>query len=237
MQTTIEETLPNGLEKLEAACLGEVIESVERQINMVPYLRKEAANNVDTIKLDSAPLTNLGCESEFSKCDHRVKVTGGSTSIQTHSKKNIVVTNGLLVDSAFQKLPAHEKKQEWSWARCSKETVMVRKLEKDFVETVKATKKIALIKKEKMKLEKSRKTLETLEKCKKHGGPMTPGCIKLLEQLDNSQLLLEIGYLRLTSTSSPHIRQMRRVRQNQKYVMQKFLNDVHINKKCDYTSS
>ena len=74
------------------------------------YFRNESANNVDTTKLDSAPLTNLGCESEFSKFDHRVKVTGGSTSIQTHSKKNIVVTNGLLIDSAFKKLPENEKK-------------------------------------------------------------------------------------------------------------------------------
>ena len=81
---------------------------------MVPYFRNESANNVDTTKLDSAPLTNLGCESEFSKFDHRVKVTGGSTSIQTHSKKNIVVTNGLLIDSAFKKLPENEKKNKSS---------------------------------------------------------------------------------------------------------------------------
>jgi len=123
---------------------------------MVPFLRGKEDNNVDTTKLDSAPLTNLGCESEFSKFDHRVKVAGGSTSIQTHSKKNIMVTNGLLVDSDFKKLPEQEKKQEWSWARASKETVTVRKLEKDFVETVKATKKVALIKKDKLKLEKNK---------------------------------------------------------------------------------
>ena len=94
---------------------------------------------------------------------------------------------------------------------------MVRNLEKDFVKTIKAKKKIALIKKEKLKLAKYIKTLDNFEKCKKYGGPITSRCIKLLEQLDNSQLLLEIGYLRLTS--SPHIRQMRRVRQNKKYVM------------------
>ena len=223
MHCTIEETNPNGIEKLEAACLREVIESVERQISMVPFFRNEENSNVDTIKLGSAPLTNLGCESEFSKFDHRVKVTGGSTSIQTHSKKNIVVTNGLLIDSSFKDLPEREKRLEWSWARCSKETTEVRKLEKDFVETVKATKKIALIKKEKLKLEKTRKTFNTLEQCKKHGGPITPGCIELLEQLNNMQLLLEIGYLRLTT--SPNIRQMRRVKQNDKFIMQKFTDN------------
>ena len=84
LQNSIEETNPNGIEKIEAECLREVIESVERQISMVPYFRNEENSNIDIIKLESAPLTNLGCESEFSKFDHRVKVTGGSTLIQTH---------------------------------------------------------------------------------------------------------------------------------------------------------
>ena len=221
MQTVIEEANPNGLEKLEASCLGEVITSVERQINMVPYFKNEE-NSVDVIKLECAPLTNLGCESEFAKFDYRVKVSGGSTSIQTHSKKNIVATNGLLIDSSFENMSEEGKMQEWSWARRSKETSEVRKLEKDFIQTVKVTKKIALVKKEKLKLEKTRKTMDALEKCKKHGGPITPGCIDLLEHLNNMQLLLEIGYLRLTTC--PHIRQMRRLKQNEKYVMQKFTN-------------
>ena len=62
IKSTVEEACPNGLEKLEGVCLGEVIESVERQIKVVPYFRNESANNVDTTKLDSVPLTNLGCE-------------------------------------------------------------------------------------------------------------------------------------------------------------------------------
>jgi hypothetical protein len=145
-----------------------------------------------------------------------VKVTEGSTSIKSHSKKNIVVTNGLLIDSNFTDLPELEKRQEWFWARCSKETSEVRKLEKDFVETVKATKKIALIKKEKLKLEKARKTLNTLKQRKKHGGSITPGCIELLEQLNDKQLILEIGYLRFTTC--PNIRQMKHVKQNNKFI-------------------
>ena len=62
IKSTVEEACPKGLEKLEGVCLGEVIESVERQIKVVPYFRNESANNVDTTKLDSVPLTNQGCE-------------------------------------------------------------------------------------------------------------------------------------------------------------------------------
>ena len=65
--------------------------------------------------------------------------------------------------------------------------------------------------------------LNTLEQCKEHGGPITPGCIELLEQLNDKQLILEIGYLRLTTC--PNIRQMRRVKQNNKFIMQKFTTD------------
>ena len=47
---------------------------------------------------------------------------------------------------------------------------MVRKFEKDFVKTVKSKKKTALIKKEKLKLEKNIKILDIFEKCKKYYG-------------------------------------------------------------------
>ena len=44
-----------------------------------------------------APLTNLGCESEFSKLDHQIKVSGGSTVIQTFSRKNLLVSASLAI--------------------------------------------------------------------------------------------------------------------------------------------
>ena len=43
----------------------------------------------DEEKLQYAPLTNLGCESEFAKLDNRVRVAGGMTSVSTHSKKTL----------------------------------------------------------------------------------------------------------------------------------------------------
>ena len=98
------------VEKLEAVVIEEVIDTLERQISEVVYLREGI--QVDEA-LSSAPLTNLGCESEFAKFDNRVKHSGGSTSVQTHSWKTIVVTNGLLVNSDFENKSNPEKKDKW----------------------------------------------------------------------------------------------------------------------------
>ena len=38
-------------------------------------------------KFEYAPLTNIGCESQFSKLDNHIDITGGTTLIQTISKK------------------------------------------------------------------------------------------------------------------------------------------------------
>ena len=59
-----------------------------------------------------APLTNLGGESEFAKLDNRLKVCGGSTSFQTLSQKNLVVTNAYPVGSYFMDKNGDEKRME-----------------------------------------------------------------------------------------------------------------------------
>lgn len=186
----------------------------------MPFLRDGKESGVDVRALKAAPLTNLGCESEFAKFDNRVRASGGSTSIQTHSKKNIIYTNRLLVNSDFTSKSEEDKLQQWSWARKSNETREVRKLQKDFLATVHATKKIALVKKEKLRLEQALKLMKKLDVCKEHGGPVTPSCIELIDRLDNEQLLAEVGYLRLTT--APDIRQMRRVKVDGQLRMLKF---------------
>ena len=56
-----------------------------------------------------ASLTNLGCESEFSKLDHRIKITGGSISVQTLSRKNFLTSGCLLVSSEFELKTSNSK--------------------------------------------------------------------------------------------------------------------------------
>ena len=77
-----------------------------------------------------APLINLGCESEFAKLDNHLKVCGGSTSFQTLSQNNLVVTNAYPVDSYFMDKNGDEKRMEW--ARTSEETEIVKKWRKIF---------------------------------------------------------------------------------------------------------
>ena len=87
------------------------MDTIERQCNQVSYLRNDETLDKEKKQLlKQAPLTNLGCESEFAKFDNRVKATGGSTSVSTLSKKNIIATNKLLVTSDFTDKSINEKK-------------------------------------------------------------------------------------------------------------------------------
>ena len=90
------------------------------------------SNNIDkVIDIFGSRKDRNSYKSEFSKFDNRTKHSGGSTSVQTHSWKNIVVTNRLFVNSDFEDKSETEQKVKWHWARSSKETKQVRKLEAD----------------------------------------------------------------------------------------------------------
>lgn len=180
-----------GKGQLISTCIGEVIITIERQLSKMDYFKHSDSQPADGI--ECTPLTNLGCESEFAKLDNRIKRNGGSASVQNYSMKNIVATNGLLVDSTSIDKTEVEKRDAWKWARTSEEVKKVKKLEKDFLETVKLAQHLALTKKEDLKRK----------------GPVTASCLGLLDTLNEKQLLLEITYLRLTV--SPDIRQKRRV--------------------------
>lgn len=112
-----------------------------------------------------------------------------------------------------------EKRNRWKWARKSEEVKNVRKMEADFIATVKQSNRLALLQKEKLKKKKNQKKMNILEKCKSHGGPVTPSEMDLLDKLSEEELILEISYLRLTI--APNIRQRRRTAQaNGKYKME-----------------
>ena len=116
---------------------------------------------VSNPKLDYTPLTNSGCESEFAKLDNRIKITGGTTSVQTLSRKNTVTTNAYLLDSNFLSMTDEEKRDCWKWARQFSEVKEVRKMEADFLATVKQTKHLAL--KKKRTAQKKRKVKNCLK--------------------------------------------------------------------------
>jgi hypothetical protein len=207
-----------GKDLLFGAILEEVLDTLDRQLSEMDFFKDP---DIDCEKLNLAPLTNLGCESEFAKFDNRVKICGGSTSVTTLSRKNVVMTNGLLRDSSYTELACTDKRKKWKWARTSNEVKQARKLEKDFIATVQAAKRLSIVKKEELKKLKNSKTMKVLDDCKKHGGPVTQSDIEILDSLSESQLLNEISYLRLTV--APNIRQKRRVKlENGQFRMQKF---------------
>ena len=85
-----------GQERLYGAVLKEVIETVERQLAEVSFFSGDTS--IDGIKLQYAPITNLGAEGKFMKLDNRILISGGTTSVKCHGQKNIISTNRLLVD-------------------------------------------------------------------------------------------------------------------------------------------
>ena len=201
--------------------LGEVIETVQRQLSEMSFFTDENPG-MSSEKLKYAPITNLGCESEFAKLDNRLKITGGTTPLDVLSRKNIISTNALLGDSNFTQLSTDEKKKEWKWGRNSEEVKKVKLLQKEFMNTLKINKMLALEKKKQLKRKNDTKCLNLLEKCKIHGGPVTPNNMNILDELNENQLISEIGYLRCTI--APDIKQKRRVKDESsgKYKMIKF---------------
>ena len=134
----------------------------------------------------------------------------------------MICINALLVDSSFDNLSDKERLDSWKWARISEKSSEVRKLERDFLATVKMSKKLVLAKKEELKTKKNLSLLQTIDICKQHGGPLTDNNLELVELLSEKQLISEIVFLRLTA--APNIRQQRCVKDSNtgKFRVQKF---------------
>ncbi len=75
---------------------------------------------------------------------------------------------------------------------------------------VKEAKKLSLRNKEAHKKKKFARILKLYDACKKHGDPTTETTITLIECLDSNQIVVEICYLRATTT--PNIKQQRKVK-------------------------
>ena len=106
---------------------GAVIDTLERQLSEMAFFQSDEtrATVVDETKMKFAPVTNLGCDAEFAKLDVCIVASGGSTPVQTHSRKNIIMTNSLLSDLSFRMLSDTEKRQKFKWARCSDNVLKV----------------------------------------------------------------------------------------------------------------
>ena len=187
----------NGEDMLMSSVLDEILYTLHRQLGEVAYFDDEVSTTTETVQTEEnmkyAPLSNLGCEEEFAKLDNRLKVTGGTVPVETLSRKDIVATNALLVDSSFIELSSDERKEQWQWARGSTNVRKVRVLQKDLLKTLETNKILALENNKKLKLSNASKTLKLLEKCKQHRGPVTVNSVDTLKDLAMDQLLCSRG--------------------------------------------
>jgi hypothetical protein len=79
-----------GMQKAEA--LEEVVDTLKRQMEMVPFFSESG----DGQKPEGAPLTNCCCESFMADLNNTLKVSGGTITVRTISNKHIIKTNGYL---------------------------------------------------------------------------------------------------------------------------------------------
>ena len=102
-------------------------------------------------------------------------------------------------DESFTELTESEKLKKWKWARNSREVQDAKRIQREFVQTVKLSKQLVIKKKEDLKKKQLEKTHKMLDICKLHGGPLTMSTINDVTKLNEKELLTEIGYLRLTT--------------------------------------
>ena len=80
------------------------------------------------------------------------------------------MTNRLLLDLSFTKLSDTEKRQQWKSTSCSDNVFKVKEIESKYLPTVKMSKRLALMKKAKLKKKKQARILKLLETRKCHQG-------------------------------------------------------------------
>ena len=210
MKQFVEESeLGTSLDKLTSAAVQEVATCVRRQMDEVEFLRDDTTGDEKILKeMMYSPLTNSGCESRQANLDRRVKFSGGSTPLQTLSNKEVISGNRYLTSTSFPVSLADQMK-EFQWARRSKEAREAMELQQNLINLAEGVNKAAFAAKEAKKKKKIARSFSLLEECKRHGGPVTPESLALLESLTQAQLLVETRYLR--STIAPAIKERRAI--------------------------
>ena len=202
-----------GIGGLHSAVLRNIIVAAERQLAYMNFFSETEGEQEDGSMgqdLTFAPLTNLTAESAFASFDRDVKMSGGTTSVVTLSNKRTIKINKYLKLEEFLILPADQKRERWQWAfnsEAAKDVAEMLEEHMDFVEEVQA---LAVDNKRKRKEKKATRHANLLVKIAGHGGPVNEKNIRMLPGLNIDQVLLEVSYLRNTST--PGIKSKRLVK-------------------------
>lgn len=194
----------------------EITTGIERQLSSMDYFDDDADENE---LLQFAPLTNLGCESEVAALDVRLKVSGGTTTIQTLSNKTVVKTNKFLEHKDLLDLSPGERALVWRVARTGDDAKLVRALLTDFTSTVAMAHEAMVDKRKTAKRKKALRLVKLIEECKVHGGPVERKSIGILDGLVEKQVLAEMSVLRAMGSD---VKSKRKVQSGGKSFFQTF---------------
>ena len=198
-----------GSEMLEAAVAESVLCGLKHQLEYMKFFSDEDLDIATLNKIDEAPLTNSGCESNFAQLDLECRRGSGQTKLETMSARHMIKGNKYFETEQWKSMSPELKSKEWNFARSSKEALIVKNMRKEFMAKVKAAESLSSNEKIKKKQKKNEKCLKLLEVVKIHGGPITPNEVDKLNDMTDVQLLDEIRYLR--QTVAPNIREKRKV--------------------------
>ena len=202
----------SGCDLLEAEVCIKVKVSLKNQLDYMQFYREESDDTLpeDTLKkLNQAPLTNSGCESNFAQLDLECKRGSGQTTLNTMSNRNMIKTNQYFKSEEWDKLAPELKRRAWKEARSGEQALLVRKMKQQFLDKVRASELLSNKERIKKKIRTNEKCLKLLEEVKMHGGPITPNDLIKLEKLSEKEVLSEVRYLR--QTCAPNIRKKRKV--------------------------
>ena len=190
MKALSEEEVDNSgtVEKLVSVCAGKVAENMERQLSRMQFFTEDLPDDI-LKKMESAPLTNSGCESKMADLDVRVRFSGGAAPIETISDKQVVSKNKFLLSHVFDGEGAGEL---FKWARTSAEAKKAMEMQDMFMQRVRLTKHMALKSKEIAKQRKVARAAKLLSECRKHGGPVSVDNLSLLDNLNENQLISDL---------------------------------------------
>ena len=219
----------SGKELLEAEICAKVHESLKHQLDYMAFYREDSEDDpiseVTLKKLEEAPLTNSGCESNFAQLDLECRRGGGQTTLQTMSNRHMVKSNKFFNTEDWTQMESEVKNKAWKEARSGEQAKIVKSMQKEFLDKVKASEALATQEKINKKIRKTEKCMKLLEEVKRHGGPISPADISKLETFSESEILSEVRYLR--QTVAPNIREKRKVeRKFVKYSKQELIQQI-----------
>ena len=144
----------SGAEQIiTAVCAGSIMTALKKQLDYMKCFTDEADSILAEIqsKMERAPLTNSGCESEFAFLDNVCKTTSGNTTLNTLSNRHIISRNKLFSHEKWKNLETEQKNQKWKWAMSSREVKRANRILHNFITKVKSAEKASIVEKQNLK--------------------------------------------------------------------------------------